>query len=272
MWRMVLPAWKARIGELVEFALAPPVYRTSRIVTLSESSKRELVDDLGLREELVTVVAPGIDARFRPGGAKASHPLVVAVGRLEPVKRFHLLVDALVELRRRHPGLEAVIVGEGSERRALEERIGRAGAADWLRLPGRIPDAELVATYQRAWVLASASAREGWGMTITEAAACGTPAVATRIAGHADAVAHGVSGLLAGDAGPELVQRLDAVLGDRGLRDALGRGASARAATFTWEATAEGTLAALADEAHRHRAGTRRRARRRGLGARRATP
>jgi hypothetical protein len=89
--------------------------------------------------------------------------------------------------------------------------------------------------------------------------------VATRIAGHADAVEHGVSGLLAGDAGPELNQRLDAVLGDPTLRDALTRGALTRAETFTWEATAEGTLAELALEAHRHRARTRRHARRRGL-------
>jgi glycosyltransferase involved in cell wall biosynthesis len=268
MWRMVLPGWKARFGELIEFTVAPPVYRGSRIITLSESSKRELVDDLGLRDELITVVPPGIDTRFAPGAPKSERPLVVAVGRLEPVKRFHLLVDGLVELQRRHPGLEAVIIGEGSEREALEDRIARAGATGWLRLPGRVDDDELVATYQRAWVLASASAREGWGMTITEAAACGTPAVATRIAGHADALEHGVSGLLAADAGPELVQRLDAVLGDPSLRDALTRGALARAESFTWEATAEGTLDALAQEAHRHRARTRRHARRRGLSRR----
>jgi glycosyltransferase involved in cell wall biosynthesis len=268
MWRMVLPGWKARIGELIEFRIAPPLYRGTRIVTLSESSKRELVDDLGLRDELISVVPPGIDARFTPGAPKSPRPLVVAVGRLEPVKRFHLLVDALVELHRRHPGLEAVIIGEGSERAALEAQIARAGATGWLRLPGRVDDHELVDTYQRAWALASASAREGWGMTITEAAACGTPAVATRIAGHADALEHGVSGLLTGDAGPELVQRLDAVLGDDTLREALTRGALARAATFTWEATAEGTLAALAHEAHRHRARTLRHARRRGLSQR----
>ena len=57
-------------------------------------------------------------------------------------------------------------------------------------------DAELVAWYRRAWVVASSSQREGWGMTLTEAAACGTPAVATAIAGHADAVLDGESGLL----------------------------------------------------------------------------
>ncbi len=62
--------------------------------------------------------------------------------------------------------------------------------------PGHVSDEELLDLYRSAWVVASASAREGWGMTITEAGACGTPAVATRIAGHTDAVVHEHSGLL----------------------------------------------------------------------------
>ncbi len=251
MWRMVLPPWKARIGELIEFRLAPPLYRGTRIVTLSSSSRDELVGDLGFREELVTVVAPGIDPKFRPGGRRSQHPSVVAVGRLEPVKRFDLLVDALAELRRRHPALQATIIGEGSERDALEAQIAALGASEWLRLPGRVDDDTLVRAYQEAWTVVSTSKREGWGMTLTEAAACATPAVASRIAGHEDSVEHGVSGLLATD--DEFVTRLDAVLGEPELRDALSRGAEARAARFTWQATAEGTLTALAHEAHRYR-------------------
>ena len=58
-------------------------------------------------------------------------------------------------------------------------------------MPGKLTDEELVDIYRRAWILVSASLREGWGMTVTEAGACGTPAVATRIAGHADAVDDG---------------------------------------------------------------------------------
>ena len=123
----------------------------------------------------VTVVPPGVDPMYQPGGARSPHPLVVAVGRLVPVKRPGELVAALLETKKSVPALEAVIVGEGYERDALEAQIRAAGAQDWLRLPGRVSDAELVELYRRAWVLTSASAREGWGMTLTEAAACGTP-------------------------------------------------------------------------------------------------
>jgi glycosyltransferase involved in cell wall biosynthesis len=252
MWRMVLkPPVLARLGEMVEFRLAPPVYRGSRIVTLSSSSKEEIVEMLGLPERNISVVSPGVDPRFSPGGTRSPHPLVVAAGRLVPVKRFEMLIDTLVELRGRHPGLEAVIVGEGYERPALEARIRAADATSWLTLPGHLSDSDLLALYRRAWVLASTSLREGWGMTVTEAAACGTPAVVTRIAGHLDAVDNGASGFLAD--GPELADQLDLVLRDEALRQRLGKGAIELASRFTWEATARGTLEVLASAAEARR-------------------
>jgi glycosyltransferase involved in cell wall biosynthesis len=174
---------------------------------------------------------------------------VVALGRLVPVKRYDLLIDALASIKDRHPDLEAVIASEGYERIALEERIRSHEAESWIRLPGRVSDAELVDLYRRAWVVASASAREGWGMSLTEAAACGTPAVATRISGHLDAVVPDETGLLVEPS--ELGAALDRVLSDDGLRERLSAGALAHAARFTWEATALGTLTALAEEAQR---------------------
>ncbi|HUF32488.1 MAG TPA: glycosyltransferase family 4 protein [Acidimicrobiales bacterium] len=253
MWQMVLPPRLAAIGDTIECRIAPLLYRRSRIVTLSESSKRELVDDLGYHDDRVTVVPPGVEPAFTMGDeARSPHPLVVAAGRLVPVKRYDLLIEALVELKARQPALEAVIVGEGYERIDLERRIAAHDAGSWLHLPGRLPLEELISLYRRAWVLTSASAREGWGMTITEAAACGTPAVVTDINGHADAVVADRSGLLV-DGRDGLVSGLDRVLSDDTLRARLSEGARAHAAPLTWEATALGTLQALADEANRRR-------------------
>jgi hypothetical protein len=227
-------------------------YRNTRILTLSESSRQEIIELLGLRRRNISVVPPGIDARYSPGGERSHHPLVLAVGRLVPVKRFHLLIDALAKVRTELPTMEAVIVGEGYIRDELEAQIHAVGAGGWLKLAGRVDDAGLLELYRRAWVLTSASAREGWGMTITEAAACGTPAVATRIAGHTDAVADGRSGLLVADPA-ELAGALRNVLADTALRERLSAGALAHAETFTWAATARSTFAALADEAARDR-------------------
>jgi glycosyltransferase involved in cell wall biosynthesis len=252
MWDMTLPPRLARLGRTIEFRIAPPLYRRSRIVTLSESSKDEIVRRLHLRPSNITVVPPGIDPSFRPGGTRDPTPLVVAVGRLVPVKRFDVLIDALAEVKIRMPELHAVVVGEGYERDALERRIAELGAHGWIALSGRVDDATLLDLYRRAWVVASASRHEGWGMTITEAAACGTPAVATRIAGHSDAIVDGMTGLLV-DVDQGLAAARDRIRRDDAFRALLAKNAREHSSQFTWTATARGTLEVLAAEALRHK-------------------
>ncbi len=252
MWKMVLPPRLAAMGQILEHNVAPALYRRTRIVTLSESSKRQLVAELHFRPELVSVVPPGIDPQFSPGGERAPEPLVVAVGRLVPVKHFDRLLRTMAEVREHRPDATLTIVGEGYERRNLDQLVRALDAESWVTFAGRVTDDELVDLYRRAWVVASASSHEGWGMTLTEAAACGTPAVATRISGHLDAVAEGRGGLLAED-DRELRDQLVAVLGDTDLRRRLSDGALAHAREFTWAATAAGTLEALAQEARRAR-------------------
>ncbi|HXW38220.1 MAG TPA: glycosyltransferase, partial [Acidimicrobiales bacterium] len=86
MWQMVLSERLARLGSVIEHRIAPPLYRRDPIVTLSASSKAEIVERLGFSADRVTVASPGIDPRFTEGRAKDPDPLVVSVGRLVPVK------------------------------------------------------------------------------------------------------------------------------------------------------------------------------------------
>ncbi len=254
MWKMVLPAHLARIGDAVESRLAPRLYRGSRMITLSPSSKEEMLE-VGFRDELVDVVPPGLDRRFAPGGERSNTPLVVGVGRLMPVKRFDRLIRAVVAARRSAPDLELLLVGSGAERESLEALTAELDATHFVRFAGRVDDDELVDIYRSAWVVASASVREGWGMTLTEAAACGTPALGTRIAGHIDAIDEGRSGLLADD-DAELARLLARICTDAPLRRRLSDGALAHAARYDWANTATKIMEALADEA-RGRSGPR---------------
>jgi glycosyltransferase involved in cell wall biosynthesis len=251
MWEMTLPPRLARLGRFAEERIAPVLYHRARVITVSESSKRELVDELGFSPTRVSVVHNGLDPRFEPGRERSPVPLIVAVGRLVPVKRFDRLIDALADLQRRFPALRAVIVGEGYKREELEAQRHRLRAEEWLTLPGRISDTDLVDLYQRAWVVASTSAREGWGLSMTEAAACATPVVATRAPGHVDSVSHEESGFLV-ETTDELVDALATLIDDGELRDRLGRGGHTLATRLTWEATARQTLEVLAEEAIRH--------------------
>ena len=256
MWKMVLGDDNPRLaaaGELLERRVAPLLYRRSRIVTLSPSSKDDIVEQMRLRPDRIDVCPPGLDPRFTPAGEKAERPLVVAVGRLVPVKRYDLLLAACQLAREHVPDLELVIVGDGYERPALTDLVRELDAEQWVTFAGFLRDAELVDLYRRAWLVASASAREGWGMALTEAAACGTPAVATRIPGHADAVRDGSSGVLTDETAPAIAAGLVDVLGDPERRQRLTAGALSRAAELSWENTATGMMRALAGEALRRR-------------------
>jgi glycosyltransferase involved in cell wall biosynthesis len=146
------------------------------------------------------------------------------------------LIESFVEVHKMVPTSKFEIVGEGYLRTELEELIATHGAQDWISLPGRISDKELLALYQRAWVVSSLSLREGWGMSLTEAAACGTPSVAVDIAGHRDAVKNGRSGLLV--EAEHVAGTIASVLLDEEKLNELRLGALDYAQSLTWDGAA----------------------------------
>ena len=242
MWDQLLPGPFAAAGRWMETRLAPALYRRQRVLTPSEATRAELLG-LGLHPERVRAIPNGVEDDFIPG-VRAPEPLVVAVGRLAPVKRHAELIDAVAEARARVPGVRLVIVGEGPLRAGLEAQIERLGAQGWVRLAGHVPRAELIALYQQAWLVASSSLAEGWGLSLTEAAACATPCVATDISGHRSSVVDGQTGVLVPLG--RLGQAIAEMLADDRRREALGSAARARARTLTWEASATAILAELA--------------------------
>jgi glycosyltransferase involved in cell wall biosynthesis len=239
MWDQIMPGPLAGAGRLLEARIAPPFYRRAEVVTPSEGTRDELIE-LGFRPDRVTAVDNGVDPYFSPGGQKSAEPVVVAAARLAPVKRLGLLLEAAEEARRSVADLRLRIIGDGPLRPELESWVTAHGAGSWVELPGRIDRVALRDEYRRAWVVASASLAEGWGLTLTEAAACGTPAVATAIRGHRCSVVDGVTGVLAPPA--ELGRALAGVLTDHERRDRLGAAALARARSLTWDASALGVL------------------------------
>jgi len=245
MWRPVMSPGLARLGEVLELRVCPPLYRHARILTPSESSKAQIVERLRIPAAQVEAVPNGVDRRFVPGTSKAEAPTAITVGRLVPHKRVDELVRAAAAIRASLPTFRLVVVGEGYERPRLEQLIEELGAWEFVELLGHVRSEDLVERYQQAWVTVSASSDEGWGMTLTEAAACGTPAVATRIPGHVDSVQDGRSGLLV-DRLDELAPAILRVLRDEELRARLGRGALERAASLSWDTTALRVLQAIA--------------------------
>lgn len=242
MWDQILPGPLAGFGRALEMRLAPPFYRRTAVLTPSDATRDELLE-LGFRPERVTAVPNGVSEAFSPGGVRSATPLVVGVGRFAPVKRFDELVRAAAVARERVPGLRLELVGSGPMLDEIRGIVREVGGESWVELVGSVPHEDLVDRYRRAWLVASASLAEGWGLTLTEAAACGTPAVATDINGHRSSVVDGVTGVLA----PleRLGDTLADVLLDDDRRARLADAALARARTLTWESSATGVLRGL---------------------------
>jgi glycosyltransferase involved in cell wall biosynthesis len=248
MWDQMVRKPFATVGRTVEARVAPPLYRRGATVTPSESTREELLE-LGFRPDRVTAVPNGVEDYFTPGGRRSATPLVLAVGRFAPVKRIHLSLEAALQARRAVPDLRLRLVGDGPLAGELQAWVADHDATDWVEFAGYVERHRLPDEYRRAWVVLSASLAEGWGLSLTEAAACGTPAVATDIRGHRCSVVDGQTGILA--APERLGAALRTVLTDDDLRNALGAAAVARARTLTWERSATGVLEALHGEVMR---------------------
>ena len=242
MWDQIFPRPFSDLGRLLETRVARPVYRRSPVLTPSDSTRDELIA-LGYRPDLVTAIPNGVESFFTPGGTRAERPTVIAVGRHAPVKRYDALITQMRVAREQVPDLRLRILGDGPERPRLEELAAREDG-DWIDLPGRVSRDNLVDAYRSAWLVVSASLAEGWGLSLTEGAACATPCVATDIAGHRSSVVDRETGLLVP------LERLGSatadLLCDDLRRAGLAREALSRAGTLSWDTVAAEILAELA--------------------------
>ncbi len=245
MWAEALPRPLDAGGRFVETRFAPLFYRRSRFATLSESSADE-IERLGIDRDRLTVIPPGVHERFTPDETRrADHPHVVVVGRLAPVKRQRLALAALAEARRSVPDLTVELVGDGPDRPPVEAWIAEHDASSWVDRRGRVSDDELVEAYRRAWLVVSASHAEGWGMSLTEGAACGTPCVATDIAGHRGSCIDGVTGVLVADPAA-MGQEIASLVCDHDRRHRMATAAVEHARGLSWTAVAARQLDLLA--------------------------
>ena len=229
-------SWPVAVGVWAHELLVPAVYRGRPFLAISESTRHDLVAR-GLDRAQIAVSHCGLDhGRYRPGPEKTPHPSVLFVGRLRRYKGVDTLLEAFRRLRPDLPAARLTVLGDGPHRRVLEEKARRLGLGDAVEFTGFVPLEEKVRRLASAWVSALPSPKEGWGLTVVESNACGTPVVASRSPGLVDSVRDGESGLLVphGDAGA-LARTLAVVLDDAALRERLRAGGLAWAARFTWE-------------------------------------
>jgi glycosyltransferase involved in cell wall biosynthesis len=232
-WPVVFGPVMARIGWFLESQVAPRVYRRCRYVVVSEVTRQE-VAELGVDDARMQVVHNGADTALPPLGGREPTPLVCVLGRLVPHKRVELAMEAVAELRDELPGLRLAVLGRGWWQPELEVAAQALGVDDVVDLHGYVEESVKHDLLGRAWVLAQPSLKEGWGLSVIEAASHGTPTVAFAEAGGlAESVRDGETGLLVHST-PEFTAALRRLLTDDQLRGRLGDQARSHAADYTW--------------------------------------
>lgn len=245
LWDLALPKPFAMTGRFFERKVAPFFYKRTPIVTLSESSREEISSVLGLNSKNIHVVEPGIDESFKFSTNKSQDPLVVVAGRLSPYKQIENVVSAVEKVRSSLPNAKLEIIGNGPHEANIRTFINSLRDKSWISMKGHLPEEDLIDAYQRAWVVTSSSRSEGWGMTLTEAARCGTASIASSIPGHMNSVAHGTSGFLFKD-NEEYVSHLLSLLSSRDIAINIGQAAHNWSSRFTWQKAATESFRLLA--------------------------
>ncbi len=223
----------------------PWIYKRAGFHAISESTRDDLVRR-GISEERIAVIHPGVDAgwyRPDPAIARAERPTFLYLGRLKRYKGVEFALMAVAAARQARGDITLDICGQGDDRPRLERLATRLGLGDAVRFLGFVSEQEKRRLLRRAWAVVFPSPKEGWGITNVEAAACGTPALASDSPGLRESVRDGVTGYLVrhGDY-HALADRMGAVAADRSLVDRLGRAARAFAEGLSWDSAARATL------------------------------
>lgn len=226
--------------------------RATRLVTLSEASKRELVGLLGLPAERIDVVPlgpgtspiapPAPEAGLRGRLKLGSGPLVLAVAAKRRHKNLMLLVDALPRIREAVPEATVVLPGRPTPyEEQLRDRAAEIGVLDSLALPAFVAAEDLEGLYAAAACFAFPSFVEGFGLPILEAMRRGLPVACAAASAPAE-VAGDAALLFDPHSAADAARAIIGLLTDPALAwDTAERG-RLRAAGFTWRATAERTL------------------------------
>ena len=226
----------------------PRVFRSVPTVAVSDSTVEDLVRR-GLPRSRIEIIHNGVDLEVLsplPPEERFPEATLLFLGRLKRYKRVDLLLEAVAALVRRGISCRLLVAGRGDDQPRLEALRKSLNISEHVDFLGFISDAEKRDLLQKSWIHLFTSANEGWGISNLEAAACGTPTIASDVPGLRDSVVDGQTGFLVPHGDVEtLSRRIEDLLGDDEKRKRLGVGARSFAEGFGWDASARAMEAFL---------------------------
>jgi phosphatidylinositol alpha-1,6-mannosyltransferase len=231
------------------------VHQNAAMLLTSSNNTKQLLAARGVTPSKISVAHPGVDTdrfsprvdgasirqRYAPGGER----LLLTVGRLQRRKGHDLTIDAIARLVEKQRNVKYLIVGDGEERPALEQRVAKHGLSNHVMFAGIVPAGALPSYYAACDVFLmpnriDAGDFEGFGIVFLEAAACGKPTIGGKSGGASEAVQDGETGMLvSGTDVDELAGAIDRLISSAELRSRFGGAGRERVLRqFTWNHTA----------------------------------
>jgi glycosyltransferase involved in cell wall biosynthesis len=237
VWWYESPFPLSAIGFLTE-PLYLRLYRDVPVLTVSASTKDDL-RQLGF-DGLITIIPEGIEPIAEITVCKRAEPTFLYVGRLAPSKRINHILQALARFRQATGRGELWMVGSGSERyrQSLMKLAHHLELAGSVVFYGRVSTSEKHRLMGQAHALIMTSVREGWGLVVTEASACGTPAIVYDVPGLRDSVRHDSTGLVVRPQPGDLFDAMIRIMSDPGLYASLAAEGQRWGSSFSFDETA----------------------------------
>ncbi len=228
-----------KIAQFMEGKLMPFIYNNLPIIAVSESTKKEIVKNKIAKAENIYIVHNGV-SRFQTRLiAKSEEPLITYIGRLKPYKNVDTALYAFQKLLERFPSAKFAVIGHGESLKSLRKLSRKLELDKSVTFYGRTSESVKTLILRRSWIAVQPSMMEGWGLTVIEANACGTPVLASNVPGLSDSIIDEKTGLLVSVRNlEEWSEGMKQLICDHKLRAEMSLKALEWSQNFSWENSA----------------------------------
>lgn len=239
----------ATVASFLEGRLMPFVYKNQRVVTVSNSSKDEI---LKLGKDVfgaIEIINPGIHNDKFLRLKKTKQPSFLYLGRLQPYKNIEVAIKAFAEVIKRYPEALLTIAGFGESLKNLKQLTQELKIEKSVHFTGRVSEEAKYKLLSQSWAMIQPSMIEGWGITVIEANASGTPVIASNVNGLRDSVVDGKTGLLIKPKDIKMFSRaMMNLIEDKEFRQYISEQAHKWSLNFSWENSASKFLSVIKDD------------------------
>ncbi|MGI8419900.1 MAG: glycosyltransferase [Candidatus Levyibacteriota bacterium] len=227
------------IAELLEGKMMPLVYQNKNVVTVSASSQKDIFKLGFTNAGNIEIIPNGVSSGLFVDYPKTDNPSFVYLGRLKEYKNIDVAIKAFAKVLRIHKKATLAIVGSGESFPVLADLVTDLNIHHAIKFYGRVSEAEKAKLLAKSWAAIQPSQIEGWGITVIEANAAGTPVIASNVNGLQDSVVDGQTGLLvqAGNV-TQFANAMMKIAEDDDVRISLSQEAQLWAKKFDWDSSA----------------------------------